>query len=674
MPSLTESVQLVARSLRRFLSLSIILAAMILMVRLSELLFTTTSSLFQADIAINLLTALKMDLILYLRISGLLMVPFLVIAFFSQKAAKYFFVSVCILLMLGNILLIKYFSTARVPLGADLFGYSFKEIQHTVGSSGKINIAPYILTIIYLAIMVRVFVKHVYFRMKPWLMAILTVMMLISLVPIKQLNINPAKFSNEFSMFVATNKLDFFIESVADHYMRQGTLNNKAYTLKPISASTAGNPFKYIDPDYPFLHEETTPDVLAEYFNLGDSPPNIVLIIVESLGRAYSGKGAYLGSFTPYLDSLMQKSLYWENCLSTSGRTFQVLPSTLGSLPFGDHGFAGLGEKMPDHLSLISLLKKQAGYTCKFFYGGESEFDNMGVFLNRQGIDQIIDGSSFGPGYTKLPATGNGFTWGYTDRDLFVKYLETLKSKTDSPRLDIMLTLAMHDPFNIPDQEHYIQKVAERLMLLKLDEKTKTFDNQYQKELSTVMYFDESFRYFFDEISKTPSFANTIFIITGDHRMPEIPISTQIDRFHVPLIIYSPLLKKAEKFSALTTHFDLTPSLIALLSGNNFITRPKVASWIGHGLDNSVNFRSLYTYPFMRNVNELLDMVSAGNFLSNQNLYKVFPDLDIEPIDQPDTLNQVRDELDNFIRKNNYACKSNRLIPDSLKKWTGIQH
>ena len=113
---------------------------------------------------------------------------------------------------------------------------------------------------------------------------------------------------------------------------------------------------------------------------------------------------------------------------------------------------------MPDHLSLISLLKKQAGYTSSFVYGGEAEFDKMDVLLHRQGVDKIIDIRSFDSGYTKLPASGAGFTWGYGDREIFRKYLEDLKSSPNSSRMDVMLTLAMHDPFNVPNQEYYDQK------------------------------------------------------------------------------------------------------------------------------------------------------------------------------------------------------------------------
>ncbi|HRX11991.1 MAG TPA: hypothetical protein P5210_10105, partial [Draconibacterium sp.] len=148
-------------------------------------------------------------------------------------------------------------------------------------------------------------------------------------------------------------------------------------------------------------------------------------------------------------------------------------------------------------------------------------------------------------------------------------------------------------------------------------------------------------------------------------------ISTQIDRFHVPLIIYSPMLKKAEKFSSVVTHFDITPSLIALLDGKKHISRPALASWIGHGLDNEKSFRSLNAYPLMRNKNEILDFISGEDFIANNVLYKLLSDMSIEPARDRVFQGQMKEDLDNFLRKNKYACDNNKLIPDSLRHYTG---
>ena len=75
-----ESVQLVIRSLRRFLSLSFILASMILMVRIYEIIILFNFSNYPSGSFLSLLAGLKYDLIFYLKLSAFMMVPFLIIA------------------------------------------------------------------------------------------------------------------------------------------------------------------------------------------------------------------------------------------------------------------------------------------------------------------------------------------------------------------------------------------------------------------------------------------------------------------------------------------------------------------------------------------------------------------------------------------------------------------
>nr|WP_319569750.1 sulfatase-like hydrolase/transferase [uncultured Draconibacterium sp.] len=671
MGKITDTFGLLVRTLRRFISLSFILAAMILLVRLYELVITYNFYNYPPGSFSSLLIGIKYDIIMYLRISAVLMIPFLLLGLFSQKAARVFFISASIFLVLGDMLLLKYFSTAGVPLGSDLFAYSIEEINQTVQSSGEMNVWPFVFMALFLVYMVRVFIKHVYFKLKPWMLLIISAAMFASFAPIDFLKPQPSDFENEFSLFAATNKLNFFSESVLTRYVFNEQQSQQTYTFKT-QVTTADGSFTYLDEDYPFLHNETTPDVLGKYFEPLETNPNIVFIIVESLGRAYSGEGAYLGSFTPFLDSLMDKSLYWENNLSTSGRTFEVLPSTLASVPFGDRGFTELAEDMPDHLSLISILKTQANYTSSFTYGGEAHFDNMDIFLNRQGIDKIIDNTNFGAGYKKMPPSAtSGFSWGFGDKEIFRRYIDEIKAdNTASPRMDVILTLAIHSPFVVANQDYYISKFNERLEKLELSEKTKNFNRNYQQQFSTVLYFDDALRYFFSEFKKLPSFNNTIFVITGDHRMPEVPISTQLDRFHVPLVIYSPMIKKPAKFSSLVTHFDITPSLLAMLDADSIISRPKAAAWIGHGLDDEVDFRVANAYPLMRNKNEILDYIDDERMLANKVIYQVYENMNIETVDEPDKEKELEAKLNNFLLKNKHACKNNKLIPDSLKVYT----
>ena len=69
----------------------------------------------------------------------------------------------------------------------------------------------------------------------------------------------------------------------------------------------------------------------------------------------------------------------------------------------------------------------------------------------------------------------------------------------------------------------------------------------------------------------------------------------------------------------------------------------------------------------MRNINEMLDLIGGPYFLSNKTLYRINSNMDIEPIDDDDQLNELNGELNYFTRQNNIACRNNKLIPDSLK-------
>src|SRR6185312_3601005 len=348
--------------------------------------------------------------------------------------------------------------------------------------------------------------------------------------------------------------------------------------------------------------------------------------------------------FTPFLDSLGAHSLYWSNFVSTGGRTFAVLPSMLGSLPFAEKGFLEQGDAMPDHITLASILEKN-GYSTNFYYGGDEHFDNMDVFMKRNGVT-IHDIKSFDNSYLLLPSEGSNPSWGYEDRELFRHYLATLPDD-NKPRLDILLTVANHSPFLIHNQNYYLNLFEAKLNTMQFTSDHPRDDyEQYKMKYSCIMYTDNSIRYFINEYSKKPSFKNTIFIITGDHRMPEIPIATLIDRFHVPLIIYSPMLKKGVRFKGVSAQFDVTPTLLSYLAKNYGLKTPSVVSWVGDLLDTYPDFRCIKSYPLMRNKNELLDYLDGEYFMAENQLFKLSNNMGIDAIDDPTKASLIKAKFD----------------------------
>jgi len=206
----------------------------------------------------------------------------------------------------------------------------------------------------------------------------------------------------------------------------------KQFTNKDASISYSG---------YPLLRKVEYSNPWEDYLIPSDSLPNFVFIIVEGLGSDFVNNGKYSG-FTPFLDSLSQKSLYWKNALSNAGRTFGAVPSVFGSLPNGNSGFMNLGQDMPLHQTLFSLLKPY-GYHTNFFYGGNPNFDNLDLFLEHQNLDEFINSTNFP---SRVTETNSNKHWGYADEALFQLGAEVIKNQSGQ-RVDCYLTLSTHEPF-----------------------------------------------------------------------------------------------------------------------------------------------------------------------------------------------------------------------------------
>lgn len=179
---------------------------------------------------------------------------------------------------------------------------------------------------------------------------------------------------------------------------------------------------------------------------------------------------------------------------------------------------------------------------------------------------------------------------------------------------------------------------------------------------------DDAIRLFMNEYRKRADFANTIFIITGDHRMPEIPMSTKIDRYHVPMIVYSPLLKRTARFSSVSSHFDLPPTLLAFLKNNYKIKLPGINSWIGEGLDTSRNFRNLHRIPLIQNKTDIIDFVMGEYHLNGTDLFKLNTEMGEERLNDDARKNQLLNEFNLFKKRNAIIVNGGKIIPDSLYK------
>ena len=545
--------------------------------------------------------------------------------------------SIIALMQLG---LIGYSLTTHINLGADLLGYSLSDMYTTVTASLSISFItflPFIILPLFYFGLIKLFHSFGHKLNSKILLLILLVF--------GSLNLIIAGSSKP----TAQNKINFLLSDIIR------AKNEKAL------ASQGNITFKK---EYPLEEaSENSKDVLAPFFDIKNEKPNIVFIIVEGLGRDFTDNGEYSG-FTPYLDSLTKKSLYWKNFVSNAGRTFGALPSLMGSLPFGENGFMEINP-IPKHNSLISILKSN-GYAANYYCGDESSFDRKSNFLEYNGIDKIIDINKFGPGYVMTKANSGGFSWGYPDAEIYRKTLSELKD-TKQPRLDIIMTLTNHEPFDFPSKKEYLTKVEQMLNTKSSSEKDKLKD--YKDIFACLLYTDNSIQNFMEAYSKRADYNNTIFIITGDHRLIPVPQKDNLSRFHVPLYIYSPMLKKTAIFKSISAHSDVTPSLVSFLTNNYKFNKIEKTTWLAKGLDTARTFRNVNTIPLMRYKGSINDYIYKEYFYSDGNMFKIDENFNINETGD-DMRETVNSSFNDFKRLNSYLTTKDKItnITSSFKK------
>jgi len=562
-------------------------------------------------------------------------------------------------LLCAGTALLQYHWISGVPLGADLFAYSGAEAATIV--AGGWQASPLLVGALALALGV-LWGLLLLSRHELWPRASSRTAGILLAASLGAFAFLPGRMApdvvrTDADMNFVANKLAFFTDSSL-----AGLRGDAAPVTKQVNAQGQA-PWEGKDPRYPFLRPERTPDTLGPLFRRADAPPNLVFVIVEGLGRSFSGPGARLGSFTPFLDELAGRSLYFENFLSGQGRTFGVLTTVFGSMPFGEHGLAALGERMPRHDSLLSVLKGQ-GYDLRFYSGSNMEFDNEGLFLRRQGVDSIVSERDYGPGVRRAN------DWGYADRDLMQMALRREAAGARQPFASIIQTTSMHTPFTFPGKEDYLRRVDAHVARLKLAERPE-YRNQ-REVFASILYTDDALRMFFEKAAGLPGYANTVFVITGDHRLPELPMDTRIERYHVPLIVYSPLLMAPASIKSVSSQFDIAPSLLAWLSKDYGIRTPRQVAWLGTGLDTEKSFRNLHALPLKQTKTEMSDFVSGTAYLAQGNLYTLSDGMAVDRADNPVAQSRAVAQFRDFLKANRQAGASTALAPEAeLVAWGG---
>lgn len=337
--------------------------------------------------------------------------------------------------------------------------------------------------------------------------------------------------------------------------------------------------------DESFIEKEIQPYKI--YHREVEQRPNIVIFIVESFGREYSGAfnkdkniKDYV-SYTPFIDSLANESLIFPNTFANGRQSIHGMSSVLAGIPSLTDAFTGSPYSNQKIQSIVSVCN-DLGYDTSFYHGAPN--GSMGF----QGFGNILGFKHyFGKTEYNHDEDFDGM-WAIWDEP-FLQYFAKNTGKTQ-PFMATVFTASSHHPFKIPEK----------------------YNGKFKKGKidmhEPIQYTDYSIRKYFETAKKQPWFHNTIFVFTGDHtnQMYYKEYEKAMNRFAVPLIFYSPNpdyhLKGVN--SEIAQQIDIYPTLADLIGYNK-----KIRSW-GRSLVSDKN------EPFVVvNSDSVLENCIIGNYI-----------------------------------------------------------
>ncbi|WP_109123613.1 alkaline phosphatase family protein [Dyella sp. C11] len=270
---------------------------------------------------------------------------------------------------------------------------------------------------------------------------------------------------------------------------------------------------------------------------------NVVLISVESLSADFLSEFSdKRGNITPNLDALIDKSMFFDNLYANGTRTVRGLEALSLSVP-PTPGDSIVKAHNNENLFSAANVFNDRGYQSDFVYGGYGYFDNMNYFFSHNGY-RAVDRNDIAKGET----IHHENVWGVADEDLYTLALKQMDEANaqGKPFFLHIMTTSNHRPFTVPAN--------------RVPQKNGTRE-------AAVAYTDWSIADFLKRAEGKPYFDNTVFVITADHCASSAGRSSvPINRYHIPLWIYSPKNIPPQRVSRQMAQIDIIPTVMGLLN------------------------------------------------------------------------------------------------------------
>lgn len=284
--------------------------------------------------------------------------------------------------------------------------------------------------------------------------------------------------------------------------------------------------------------DEEYPLARAVEGSLNPKDYNVIVVIMESMSYNKTAHGGNSRNLTPFLDSLMDKSLSFNNCYTSGTHTYCGIYTTFTSYPvvFRNHALKRIPVLQYDGFAAVL---QNLGYQTAYFTTHDKEFDNVAGFLSLNGVQRVVSQADY-------PVSEVKTTLGVPDDYMFRYSMDVYDNMAaqGKPFFAAMMTASDHGPYYIPD---YFEPRSTEI--------------KYQ----ITEYADWSLQRFMELASAKPWYDNTLFVFVADHGAAlDTDYSIPLSYFHSPLVFYIPGME-AVASEALASQMDIFPTVMGIL-------------------------------------------------------------------------------------------------------------
>ncbi len=350
------------------------------------------------------------------------------------------------------------------------------------------------------------------------------------------------------------------------------------FTPEPFVSALGLNPVLYLIDSWPYRdarhrydleHVERAHPEVARYLGLEPESgrldfrrcvpgasrgarPNVVVIVLESLGANKTGLFGNPLEPTPRIDAIARESLQFRRFFVASRGTARAIFSLLTGIPDVTRRASRNPQVVDQHL----ILEDLEAYQKLYFYTGDLVFGNLrGLIQNNVSNVRVFEEKDY--------ASPRNDGWGISDLHLFEEANAVFR-RTERPFFAILQTSGNHRPYTIPDDRRGFE-IAPPRDRRQLEAAGLRSDEEY----NALRFMDHSVGWFLETAKREPYFDDTIFVLLGDHGsrgsggspLQRIGLAA----IHVPLLIYAPAMLEPRVEEEVTSSLDVFPTLARLL-------------------------------------------------------------------------------------------------------------